>query len=148
MNSKVYNIEERRRIVSERPLSQTMHEAASELRDFVETRVAMLLSEMREKLSNLKFAAPLLAFGALCMVSTWLLITGALVAVLNVVFAGSVYGPFLSLVIIGVLYAIAGGGALWMAIGRIKKQGIIPKRTIEVLKEDKVWIENEARTQL
>jgi uncharacterized membrane protein YqjE len=147
MSDNVYNIGDRRS-VPERPLSQAVHEAVIDLLEFVDTRIAMLQSEMREKLANLKYAAPLLIFGSLCAVSAWLLLTGALVAVLCVAFAGSPYGPFLSLAIVGVLYAAAGAGALWIALGRIGAKGIIPDRTIEVLKEDKAWLENEARTHL
>jgi hypothetical protein len=148
MSNNVYNIEDRRPFPPDRPFSQTVHEAASGLRDFVETRVAMLQSEMREKLDNLKFAAPMLILGAICGTSAWLLLTGAVVAVLCVAFAGNPYGPFFSLVIVGVLEAVIAGGALWIAFGRISAKGIVPKRTIEVLKEDKIWLENEARTQL
>jgi uncharacterized membrane protein YqjE len=147
MSNNVYNIGDRRPVAAEHPIAKTMHEVAREMLDFVETRFAMLQAETREKLANLKAAAPLLIVGALSLVSVWLLVTAALVAALNIVFAGNAYGPFLSLVIIACLYAVIGGGALWMASGRIRAGGIMPARTIEVLKEDKVWLENEARLQ-
>lgn len=147
MSNNVYNIGDRRP-VGERPLSQAVHEVAHELRDFVETRVAMLQSEMREKLANIKFAAPALIIGGLFVATAWLLFTGALVAVLTVAFAGSAYAPFLALIVVAVVYAAIGAGVSWMGLGRIGKSGLVPERTIEVLKEDKVWLENEARTQL
>ena len=148
MNGNIYNIGDRRPPEPEKPISQTLSETINEFRLFIETRIAMLRSEMREKLANLKFAAPLLIVGALFAVSAWLLFTGALVAVLAVAFQGSAYGPFLALVIVGVVYAMVGACALWMARGRIGAKGLIPERTISVLKEDKVWLQNEARTQL
>jgi hypothetical protein len=76
------------------------------------------------------------------------LFTGALVAVLTMAFAGSPYAPFLALAIVGVIYAAFGAGALWIGFGRVGKKALIPQRTIEVLKEDKVWLENEARSHL
>lgn len=150
MNGNVYNIGEGRRqtIPPNRPLSETLNEATREFRIFLETRIAMLRAEMREKIDNLKFAAPLLVVGALFGVTAWLLLTGALVAIVTVAFRGSLYAPFLALVIIGVLYAVIGACALWMARGRISSKGLMPERTINVLKEDKVWLQNEARTQL
>ena len=148
MNSNVYNIDDRRRAAAERPLSQTIGETINELRDFAETRIAMLRSEMREKLQNLKFAAPVLVVGGLFAVSAWLLLTGAIVAVLAVAFRGSAYAAFLALVIVGVVYSIIGACALWMAFGRLGRNSLIPERTINVLREDKVWLENETRTQL
>lgn len=147
MNNNVYNIGDRR-ANSDRPLGETVHSAIDEFRAFIETRIAMLRAEMREKLANLKFAAPLLVVGALFGVSAWLLWTGALVAIINVAFRGDVYGPFYALVCVGALYTIVAACAFWMASGRISRKGIMPERTINVLKEDKVWLQQESRTQL
>ena len=148
MNDNVYNIGDRRRVPTDRPLNYVMHEVLREFRDFIETRFAMLRSEMRENLANLKFAAPLLIAGILFAGTAWLLLTGALVAVLAVAWQGSPYAPFLALLIVGVAYALVALCALLMAKGRMSKKGLMPERTISVLKEDKVWLENEARTQL
>jgi Putative Actinobacterial Holin-X, holin superfamily III len=148
MNDNVYNIGDRRPPAPERPLSETVSEAVNEFRAFIETRIAMLRSEMRENLANLKFAAPLLVVGALFGVSAWLLWTGALVAIINVAFQGSPYGPFFSLVCVAFLYTVFGAAAIWMALGRINRKGLMPERTMQVLKEDKVWLQEESRTQL
>jgi uncharacterized membrane protein YqjE len=147
MSNNVYNIGDRRP-VGERPLSQTVHAVAHEIREFIDTRVAMLQSEMREKLQNLRQAAPALIIGVSFAATAWLLFTGALVAILMVAFAGSPYAPFLAMLIIGVVYATFGAGALWMGLGRVGKKALVPERTIEVLKEDKIWLENEARSHL
>jgi uncharacterized membrane protein YqjE len=147
MNNNVYNIGDRQP-VAERPLGQTLHEVAHELRNFVNTRLAMLQSEMRENIANIKVAAPALIIGGLFVATAWLLFTGALVAVLTVAFEGSPYAAFLALVIVGALYAVMGACALWIAFGRIRAKSILPERTIEVLREDKVWLEDEARKHL
>src|SRR5262249_35381775 len=122
MNDNVYNIGDRRPAV-ERPLGETIHEAIGEFRVFIEKRIGMLQSELREKAANIRFAAPLLIVGSLLAVSAWLLFTGAIVAVLTVAFAGSPYAAFLALVIAGAVYAAVGAGLLWMAFGRIGKHG-------------------------
>jgi predicted RND superfamily exporter protein len=148
MNSKVYNIGDRtRRSAPERPLAATLNEAKNEFKDFVETRIAMLRSEMREKGRQVKAAAPLSILGALFAVTAWFLLTAAIVAVLMVAFQGSPYASFLALLIVGVAYAVIGGAALWMGYGRLTKESLLPERTINVLKEDKVWLENETRIQ-
>jgi len=145
MTDNIYNIGDRRRPPApERPLSQTVNDAIHELRSFIETRIAMLRSEMREKIANVKFAAPLLIAGGLFVVTAWLLLIGAIVAALAVSFAGTSYAVFISLLIVGVVLAIVGGCALWMAYGRIRR-GLVPERTINVLREDKVWLQNETR---
>ena len=148
MIDNVYNIGDRQHVPADRPLGGTLHEALREFRDFIETRIAMLQSEMRENLANLRFAAPLLIAGVLFGTTAWLLLTGAIVAVLTVAWNGSPYAPFLALLVVGASYALIALCALFMARGRMSKKSLLPERTINVLKEDKVWLENEARTQL
>ena len=148
MNSNIYNIEDRRRAAQERPLSDTVSLAMAEFKVFVETRIAMLRAEMRENMKNLKFAAPLLVTGVLFGATAWLVLTGALVAVIAMAFHDTAYAPFIALIIVGVFYAAVAACAIWMAMGRLSKQGIMPERTINVLKEDKVWLQQEAKTQL
>lgn len=146
--SNVYNIEDRRRPGPERPLGETLHEAINEFKLFVETRIAMLRSEMRENLANVKFAAPLLVAGAIFGVSAWLVWTGALVAIVSTALGRGPFAAFYALVIVGASYTVVAACAIWMAMGRLSKKGIMPERTINVLKEDKVWLQQESRTQL
>ena len=148
MITKVYNIDDRRPPGPERPLGETVHETMNEFKAFVETRIAMLRAEMRENLGNLKVAAPLLVVGGVFGITALLLWTGALVAIISVAFQGSPYGAFYSLVCVGVLYTVIGACALWMAFGRLNRKSLLPERTIQVLKEDKVWLQQESRTQL
>ncbi|HVZ17464.1 MAG TPA: phage holin family protein [Terriglobales bacterium] len=150
MNDNVYNIGDRTRrtIPPERPLSERLSEVANEFKEFAETRIAMFRSEMREKIAMVKFAAPLAIIGALFAVTAWLLLTGAIVAAIAVAFAHNAYGPFMALLCVGILFLIIGGAALWMAYGRLKTQSLMPERTLNVLKEDKVWLQTERRTQL
>ena len=42
--------------------------------------------------------------------------------------------------------AVAGGVVGWFGYTEMREVGVAPKRTLEVLKQDQVWIENEART--
>jgi hypothetical protein len=48
---------------------------------------------------------------------------------------------------VGLVYAIIGGGALMFGYQNIRKSGLVPERTIKVLKEDKIWLQNEVRNQ-
>ena len=149
MSSNIYNIDERRRrTVQERPLSETVSGAVNEFKEFAETRIAMLRSELREKSQQIKFAAPLLVIGALLGVSAWFVLTGALVAVIAAAFGDWIWGPFLALIIVGVVYLIGAACAMWMGYSRLTANGLMPERTLQVLKEDKVFLQNEARTQL
>jgi hypothetical protein len=145
---KVYNIEDRRRRPQpERPLSETLNDAKVKFKDFVETRIAMLRSETKDIIAQVKFAAPLLVVGAIFGVTAWLALSAALAALIAVAFRPSPYAAFLGLLIVGVAEAIIAAIALWMGYGRLKANSLMPERTLNVLKQDKVWLENEMRTQ-
>lgn len=130
-----------------RPLSATINETKAEFKQFAETRLAMLQAEMKEKMATLKASAPMLIIGGLLALTAFWGLTAALIALLYVIFAGSPYATFFACLIVGVVYAIIGSGALWFAYQNITRAGLIPGRTIKVLKEDKVWLQNEARIQ-
>ena len=145
MNADVHYINERQ---GHRSLSETINETKIEFKQFAETRIAMLQAEMKEKMATLKASAPMLIVGALLAGTSLLVLTGALICVLRLAFGDSPWGWFFSFLIVGVFYAIVAGGALWYAYSKISDGGIVPERTIKVLKEDKAWLQNEARTQL
>ena len=129
-------------------LAGVVAELKEESKHFVSTRFAMLQAEMKEKLSAWKMALPMLIVGALLLGTAWLLLTGAIVAAVYVAFEGSAWAAFLALIIVCVAYAICGALALWIAKGKLQEAGVAPKRTLKVLKDDQIWISNEARAQL
>jgi len=148
--SNVYSIDDKQhRPVPERPLVQTIREAREELFEFVNTRIAMLASEMRQKGEVLKSSIPFMIVGSLLIGTAWLVFTGAFVAILWAGFAiWSRFAPFLAFLCVFIVYAITGFALLWVGKGRLNRQSLLPERTIKVLKEDKIWLHNEARTQL
>jgi hypothetical protein len=131
-----------------RPLSATINEAKAEFKQFAETRIAMLQAEMKEKMATLKASAPMLVVGGLVAITSFFALTGALICALRFAFGESPYGWFLSFLIVGVLYAIFGFGALLFGYRKVIEGGFVPERTMKVLKEDRAWLQNEARTQL
>jgi uncharacterized membrane protein YqjE len=148
MSSNVHYINERERQGNGRKIASTINEAKEEFKQFAETRLAMLQAEMKEKIATLKASAPMFAIGIVIGFTSFLAFTGALISLLWLAFASSSFGPFISFLIVGVLYAIIGFGAVFMGYKNITEKGLVPNRTIKVLKEDKVWLQNEARTQL
>ena len=131
-----------------RTLAGVVAELKEESKQFVTTRLAMLQAEMKEKISAWKTALPLLVIGAVMLGTAWLLLTGAIVAIVYVAFEGSAWAAFLALIIVCIAYAICGGIALWVAKAKWQEAGVAPKRTLKVLKDDQIWISNEARAQL
>lgn len=129
-------------------LAGVVAELKAESKQFVSTRLAMLQAEMKEKISAWKMALPMLIVGALLLGTAWLLLTGAIVAAVYVVFEGSAWAAASALIIVCVAYAIFGAMAFWIARGKFREAGVAPKRTLKVLKDDQIWISNEARAQL
>ncbi len=149
MSSNVHYINENDRArIHERSLAATINEAKDEFKRFAETRIAMLQAEMKEKTAIIKVSVPFMVIGAVLGVTAFLVLTGALIALIWTAFAGMRFGPFLAFVIVGVVYAIIGGAVGMYGYRKLTAEGLAPERTMKVLKDDKVWLQNEARTQL
>jgi uncharacterized membrane protein YqjE len=130
-----------------RSLAAIAAEMKQELKEFAETRIAILNSELREKIAHLKIAAPLAGIGVLLLSTAYLLITLGLVA-LAAVFVDSPYRWFFALVGVGVLWTLLGGVALYIAKREFELRRLMPEKTLEVLKGDKIWMQKEARNQV
>lgn len=131
-----------------RSFAAVVNDLKVEMKEFVSTRVAMLRSEMREKTESWRRAAPMLVAGIVLLGTAWLLLTGAIVAAIYVAFQGNPWAAFLALIITCFGYAVFGGICALGAIKMIQDTGVAPKRTMRVLKDDQIWISNEARAQL
>lgn len=148
MSSNVHYINEPPRQPNGRSLGATVSEVKEEFKQFAETRIAMLQAEMKEKMALIKASAPMLAIGAVMGGVAFLVLTGALICLIRMAFGQSPWAWFYSFLIVGVVYAVFGGMAAFMGYQNLTKNGLTPERTIKVLKDDKVWLQNEARTQL
>ena len=129
-------------------LQDVVADLKEEAKEFVNTRVAIFMAEIREKVQTVKMAAPLLIAGLLLLLTAWFLFTGFLVAIIAQAFLPSSWAYLISLVIVAVVYAIAGGGTAMFAVKAMSKNGVKPERTIHVLQQDRIWLQTEAKTQL
>lgn len=129
-----------------RSLGVIVSELREELKQFLNTRLQMLKSELHDGLSAIRIALPLGVLTLMFMVTGFLLITAAVVTIVASAFAGNPYAWFFGLIIVGVLWFILGGIAAFFAYNAFRAKPVFPKRTLEVLKADKTWIESEART--
>ena len=121
----------------EKSLGMVMSELKLEMADFVQTRYQMLSSEIGTKFSTLKSAAPILMVAlALCGVG-FMVVSAALVAVIAMSLGSGIEA-----------WAMACGLTAVVAWRQISNFDLTPTRTIGVLKQDQVWLQNEARSQL
>jgi len=131
---------------TEKSIATILSETKEELKQFVTTRVNILKAEMDEKISRLKAVVPLALVAALFLVSAWGVFTFALIALLHAFFVPSDYAWLWASLIVTVVYMLVGGVAGWFAYSEIKATNLAPTRTLKVLQQDQVWIQNEART--
>lgn len=129
----------------EKSLREVIYEIRDEVRDFATTRYEMLMAELREKTGRIKTAIPLLLGGAMFAIGAFFALTFGLIAVVAsavdsdwrwAIGAGAVF----------LLYALIGGVIGWMGYRELTTEGLAPQRTIRVLKQDQLWIKNEARS--
>ena len=131
-----------------RSLAAIITEMKEELKDLVKTRIEMFRAELQEKLKTLKIAAPLAGLGALLLGTAYLLFTMALVGLVVAFFRDNPYRWFFAFAAVAVLWTLLGGIAAYFAKREFELKGLMPRKTIEVLKEDKLWIQAEAKNQL
>lgn len=129
-------------------IAEVLADLKVELLEFVSTRIAMLQSEVAENLRSLKLAAPALVAGLILLGTAWLLFTGFLVGMIGIAFEPSPWAYVLSLIVVAVAYSMLGGLMAVRAWKRITEKGITPRRTINVLQQDKIWIQAETKAQL
>lgn len=129
------------RFENERSLQGMLQEIKNEIKEFVRTRFEIFKQEMQEKLSAYKAAMPMAIAGALFIATAWFLITGAIVAAIALAL-----GWPLAFLIVGFAYFILGAAAGWFAYKEVTSHPMKPERTLQVLKQDQVWIEQEAKS--
>lgn len=131
---------------TEKSIAAILAETKDELKQFVTTRVNILKAEMDEKISRLKSVVPLVVVAVLFLLSGWMVLTFALIALLHAFFVPSVYAWLWASLMVTAVYLLVGAVAGWFAYSEIKATNLKPTRTLKVLQQDQVWIQNEART--
>ena len=129
------------RFENERSLQGTLQEIKNEIKEFVQTRFEIFKKEMQDKLSAYKSAMPMAAAGLLLLATAWFLITGAIVAAIALAL-----GWPLAFLITGFGYLLLGSVVGWLAYKEVTSQSMKPERTLQVLKQDQVWMEQEAKS--
>jgi uncharacterized membrane protein len=131
---------------TEKSLATLLAETRDELKEFVVTRVGILKAEIEEKIRTWKYVIPVMLIAAAMLWAAFMTLTFALIALLHGMFLPSPYAWLWGALIIGGAYLVLAIGIGWFAYSEIAAAGIAPTRTLKVLKQDQVWLQNEART--
>src|SRR3954463_9348699 len=106
MHSEVNNI---------RDFSTLLAEMKDELKDFAQTRLAILKAELQEKVKIAKTAAPLAVAGVLFLGTAYLLFTVAIVGLVAAFLPDNQYKWCFAFLAVAVLWSILGGVAVYFA---------------------------------
>lgn len=131
---------------TEKSLATLLAETRDELKEFVVTRVGILKAEIEEKIRTWKYVIPIMLIAAALLWAGFMTLTFALVALLHGMFMPSPFAWLWGALIVGGAYLVLAIGIGWFAYSELSAQGIAPTRTLKVLKQDQVWLQNEART--
>jgi hypothetical protein len=132
----------------ERTLAGIVSEVLDELKDFARTRVEMMRSDVRETFQAASRSLPLGILACVLLITAYLLFTAAVVALVSVAFVTNPYRWFLSCLAVALVWSAAGGSFAYLAWTRFRAHGMLLKKTLDVLKADKVWLQNEARSRI
>lgn len=133
---------------SGRTFADVLADMKEELKDFIETRLAILKAELREKASTMKIALPLAILGLALLGTAYLLFTSAVVALVATFLPDGPYRWCLAFAAVAVLWTIFGGIAAFFAKREFAARELLPQKTIAVLKQDKLWLQSEVKNQL
>ena len=131
---------------TEKSLATLLAETRDELKEFVVTRVGILKAELEEKVRTWKYVIPLMLTALGLLWAGFMAMTFALIALLRGLFLPSPYGWLWGALIVGGSYLVLALAIGWFAYSELSAAGIAPTRTLKVLKQDQVWLQNEART--
>ena len=131
----------------EKSIAMVIGELKVEVRDFVQTRLEILKQELQGKAALLKLAAPMFGIALVLLAVGFLCITGLFVVLIANAFGGMA-GWMWAFLIVGAAYFLVAGLCAMFAVSELKARGLTPKRTIQVLKQDQIWLRNEAQSQM
>jgi VIT1/CCC1 family predicted Fe2+/Mn2+ transporter len=124
----------------ERSLGELFTELGDEMRTLIRQEVALATTEIRDKISHLGRDATMMAVaGAVAFVGFEALIAAAIIGLAQVI------PLWLSALIVGVVLGIVGYILLRSSLNDIKKRGIVPEKTVQSLKEDREWVQDQMR---
>jgi uncharacterized membrane protein YqjE len=130
-------------VTNDRSLAAVLADMKEDLKEFVATRLTLLKSELGEKAQTIRVVLPLALVAVLFLGTAFLLLTITLVALIFALLPDNAFRWCLAFLCITILWSIAGAIAAYRAKREFQKRGLIPHKTIGVLKGDKLWIQSE-----
>jgi Putative Actinobacterial Holin-X, holin superfamily III len=121
-----------------RPVAALLSDLAAATSTLVRQEIALFKAEFSEKLTRMGVGAAALAAGGVIAFSGWLALLAAAILGLS-----HVLTPWLSALIIGVLVLALGAALALFGKSRLNADALVPRRTLNSLREDEAWIRDQ-----
>jgi fatty acid desaturase len=119
----------------DRSIGRLFAELTEDLRRLFRLEVELFRRELAEKLGRLSRGLIAVAVGGLLAFSAWLVLLAAAVLGLS-----TVLHPWLAALIVGVGVLLVAGVLLYLGKRWLDAQKLVPRRTLNTLREDGAWI--------
>jgi hypothetical protein len=119
----------------DRSLGALFAALTDDLRRLFRLEIALFKLELAEKAGRLGRGAAAVAAGSAIAFSGWLVLLAAAVLGLSIVLQ-----PWLAALIVGVVALLVGGILLLLGKRWLNAQKLVPRRTLNTLREDAAWI--------
>lgn len=119
--------------------SSLVADAISHLSKLIETEIRLVKTEMSEKISAAVRAVVILVASAILLVAALFLLLQGVVDLL--VYFGM--QPFAAAFVVGIVIALIGGIAIWIALRSLTAEQMAPKRTFNQLGKDATVIKDQ-----
>jgi hypothetical protein len=118
-----------------RSVGALLGDLATETLLLIRQEIALFKLELGQALGRFVQGAGMLAVGAFVALSGWLFLLVAAMLGLALVVA-----PWLAALIVGLVALGIGGGLVLIGRKRLAAGGLVPRRTLESLREDEAWL--------
>jgi hypothetical protein len=125
---------------TERSLATLFSDLAAETILLIRQEVALFKAELSETFSRAGQGATALAAGGLIAYSGWLTLVAAMILALS-----QVLPAWLAAAIVGTVIIALGGILVLIGKRRLDAQGLVPRRTLRMLRDDEEWLKERLR---
>jgi fatty acid desaturase len=125
---------------ADRSIAALLSDLANETILLVRQEIALLKAELREKFGRMGQGATAVGVGAVLAFSGWLVLLAC--AVLGL---ATVVQPWLAALIVAVVVLAIAGILLLIGKKRLEADNLVPRRTLQTLREDEEWLRERMR---
>jgi len=125
---------------NERSVGELFTELANETSMLVRQEMKLAATEMTQKATYAGKQAAFVGAGALLAVVSLLALLAALILGL-----GTMIALWVSALLVGIVVGVIAAVLVWKGATALRQVDVVPKQTIQTIKEDKSWVQQQVR---